>query len=70
MRRLGEVILLAAVGTLPRCLAKTKDLVFVRTIRHASQINERTSTYTSPGTSNTGCSGTGTTDRWHNNRNR
>jgi hypothetical protein len=33
----------------------------VRAITHASRLNEHTSAYTTPGTSNTNCSGTGTT---------
>jgi hypothetical protein len=43
------------------CSAKDKNIVEVRAITHSSQVNERTSTYTTPGRSNTNCSGIGTT---------
>lgn len=59
MKQSVAVILL--LGASLACSAKEKNFVSVRAITHASQVNERTSTYTTPGTSNTNCSGVGTT---------
>lgn len=59
MGRLFTTILLLGASLL--CSAKEKNFVSVRAITHSSQVNERTSTYTTPGTSNTNCSGIGTT---------
>lgn len=59
MRRTTTIILLGAFVAL-LCLAKTKEVVYVRAVRHASQVNERTYTYTTPGTANTSCVGGGT----------
>jgi hypothetical protein len=38
-----------------------KQALTVRAVSHASQVSERTSSYTTPGTSNTNCSGAATT---------
>jgi len=56
-------VLLMLLGASLTCAAKDneKRKVTVRAVSHASQVNERTSTYTTPGTSNTNCTGVGTT---------
>lgn len=51
-------LLLSALAV---CHAGPKTSLTVRAITHASQVNEYTSTYTTPGTSDTRCSGSGTT---------
>jgi hypothetical protein len=43
------------------CYGKPKTSLTVRATTHASRVNEYTSTYTTPGTSNTHCSGSGST---------
>jgi hypothetical protein len=43
------------------CLAKDKTTLMVQAVSHDSQTYQRTSTYTTPGTSNTNCSGSATT---------
>jgi hypothetical protein len=43
------------------CTAKDKSTLEVRAVSHESQVFQRTSTYTTPGTSNTTCSGSATT---------
>jgi hypothetical protein len=57
------VLLVLLCGVSFSCLAKdnNKKSLTVRAVAFTSQTNERTSTYTTPGTSNTNCSGTGTT---------
>jgi hypothetical protein len=43
------------------CTAKDKTLLSVRAVSNQSQTYQRTSTYTTPGTSDTNCSGSATT---------
>ena len=43
------------------CSAKDKVMLTVRAVAHDRQTYQRTSTYTTPGTSNTNCSGSATT---------
>ena len=62
MKSLTTVVLLLAAAALT-CNAKDKEKreLTVRAVSHASQVNERTSAYTTPGTSNTNCTGGATT---------
>ena len=61
MRKLAQFVLVFAVVL--SCLAKdsNKRSLTVRAVAFKSQTRQRTYTYTTPGTSNTDCSGTGTT---------
>src|SRR5690242_16233507 len=57
----GVLLMLSVVSLICAANGKEKQKVTVRAVSHASQVNERTSTYTTPGTSNTNCTGVGTT---------
>lgn len=61
MRKIVYLLMLSPVVF--SCLAKGngKKTLTVVAVAFTSQVNERTSAYTTPGTSNTNCSGIGTT---------
>jgi hypothetical protein len=62
MRRSVFLLLALCPLALPSLgMGKPKITLTVRAISHDSQLNEFTSTYTTPGSSNTNCSGSGTT---------
>ena len=56
-----SVLTALAISSLGLAKDTPKQSLTVRTASHVSQVNERTSTYTTPGTSNTNRYGTGTT---------
>jgi hypothetical protein len=60
MRHAATLALLAFVWA-STCAAKEKTPLSVRAVSNQSQTYQRTSTYTTPGTSNTNCSGSATT---------
>lgn len=61
MRKLARLVLLFAVVLSGVAKDSNKKSLTVRAVAFKSHTNEWTSTYTTPGTSNTDCSGTGTT---------
>jgi hypothetical protein len=61
MRRPALLVHLLLFALALACYGKPKTSLRVRAVTHASQINEYTSAYTTPGSSDTHCSGSGTT---------
>jgi hypothetical protein len=60
--RHGALLALCVAATLSSLMAESqRQVLSVRAVTHASRVNERTSSYVTPGTSNTNCTGTGTT---------
>jgi hypothetical protein len=61
MRRPALLVHLLLFALALACYGKPKTSLRVRAVTHASPINEYTSAYTTPGSSDTHCSGSGTT---------